>query len=772
MADLRKLKPAELCQLINGTPLGPVLEITELSRQRKRAGAKIGDGRTLNFLRYLCWLVLQRHQGAKPAGESARNGKQDRNEYQAALMRKKRASVREIGPIPAVVNPERRAACERDLERFLKTYFAERFPLPFSADHREIISSLQTTVLEGGLFAMAMPRGFGKTTIVEATAIWAAVYGHRRFVVPLGKIIGAGVEMLDSIKSELETNEELAADFPEVCTPIRKLERIGQRAGAQMCQGEHTYLVWKDNEIVLPTIRGSKASGCVIKSLGMNGRIRGLKKPLAGGGNLRPDLVLGDDPQTDQSAANPEQTRKLLKIIRRAVLRLAGPKKKIAIAIPCTCIEPDDLADMLLDRKKSPEWRGKRFCMLYKFPEKMALWEEYRKLRIESLQKFEDIRLATEFYAAHRAEMDAGAEPAWAEYWEPGELSAVQNAMNFFLADEDSFLAEAQNTPRRRQEADVIRELTVEEVAGKLSGIPAGLVPLECTRLTAFIDVQHRILFYAVVAWDEKFGGSVIDYSTYPKQARTFFAAVDASPTLQSLDQAAGLPEDAAIYKGLESLTNLLLTRNWQRHTAGDSLRVGLCIVDANEGKLRDMIYKFCRQSPFAASLLPWHGMGIGHARKPLELYRDEPGVRKGMGWRIPLQPTQRHLLADVNLWKSFVAARLQTPAGSPGCLTIFGTRAADHEMLARHCCSESRTASVNEGTGRRIEEWRLRPGERENHWWDCLVGSAVAASVAGVQWNVSGVQPPEKPAKKKSLSEIAAEKRAEFEARRRFGVS
>ena len=36
------------------------------------------------------------------------------------------------------------------------------------------------------------------------------------------------------------------------------------------------------------------------------------------------------------------------------------------------------------------------------------------------------------------------------------------------------------------------------------------------------------------------------------------------------------------------------------------------------------------------------------------------------------------------------------------------------------------------EGRGRRVDEWKMRPDAKDNHWWDCIVGSAVAASMCG----------------------------------------
>ena len=36
------------------------------------------------------------------------------------------------------------------------------------------------------------------------------------------------------------------------------------------------------------------------------------------------------------------------------------------------------------------------------------------------------------------------------------------------------------------------------------------------------------------------------------------------------------------------------------------------------------------------------------------------------------------------------------------------------------------------EGRGRTVDEWKLRAAAVDNHWLDCLVGCAVAASIQG----------------------------------------
>lgn len=59
--DSRKLRPSELCGLLNSTSLGEVINERQLKRQRTRAGLRIGDSNRLDLLRYVAWLVQERH---------------------------------------------------------------------------------------------------------------------------------------------------------------------------------------------------------------------------------------------------------------------------------------------------------------------------------------------------------------------------------------------------------------------------------------------------------------------------------------------------------------------------------------------------------------------------------------------------------------------------------------------------------------------------------------------------------------------------------------
>lgn len=748
--DPRKLRPSEMCRLLNSTPLGEVISERQLYRHRTRAGLRIGDHNTVDLIRYVAWLVNLRHT-PKPETEG--------DPYEAAKERARARNAamalagRDIGELPAVVDQQRKDKASGDFQYFCEAYFPLTFHLTWSPDHLKVIRRIEDAVLRGGLFAMAMPRGSGKTTICECACIWAVLYGHREFVCLIGSDEGHAVDMLDSIKTELDGNDLLLEDFPEAVFPIQSLDGIANRCNGQLYQGERTHIGWTAKEVVLPTIPDSPASGAIIKVAGITGRIRGMKYKRADGRSTRPSLVVLDDPQTDESARSLSQCATRESILAGAILGLAGPGKKISGIMPCTVIRPDDMADNILDRGKHPEWNGERTQMVYSFPDNDELWKRYGELRAESFREYGDIRVATEFYAENREAMDAGASVAWQVRYNEDELSAIQHAMNLKLQDEAAFYAEYQNEPLPDQTIGA-GDLTADEIAAKVNRRQRGEVPIGVEHVTMFIDVQMNLLYWLVAGWEPDFTGYVIDYGAYPDQQRPYFTLRDARMTLGIVAPNTGL--EGSIYSGLDKLTNDLLTRSWRRDD-GAVMRISRCLVDANWGNSTDVVYQFCKESPFATILTPSHGRFVGASSKPMSEYQRRAGDRMGHHWRIPggSRREVRHVNYDTNYWKSFLFARLAVSMGDRGCLSLFGDQPSQHRLLAEHLTAEYRVPT--EARGRVVDEWKIRPEHADNHWFDCLVGCAVAGSMEGA---VLPGTPPVKPKRKRvTLSELYRQK-------------
>jgi hypothetical protein len=634
-------------------------------------------------------------------------------------------SGRDIGELPAVVDPARKAAARDSFRLFCETYLPATFVLAWSPDHLTAIGKIEGAVLRGELFAFAMPRGSGKTSLVEAAAMWALFYGHSSFVA----IVGADEEhakgMLGSIKVECESNELILEDFPEVAFPIVSLERINNRARGQLYKGKPTNIEWKAEEIQLPAIPGSPASSGAIKVAGITGKIRGMSiKRASDGKKARPSLVLIDDPQTAESANSPSQVTSRERIIAGDILGLAGPGKRIAGLCTVTVIRTDDLADRLLDRQRHPSWQGERTKLVYEWPDAEDAWSQYAELRREGQRDGTGTGAADEFYRQRQAEMDKGGRVAWTERKAIGDLSAIQHAWNLRIdRGEAAFNAEFQNSPL----ADDITtdKLDKRQLVLRATNIARGIVPAGHTKLTAFVDVQDRLLYWLVASWSESFGGHVVAYGAHPDQGSSYFEAASARKTLALATPGAGF--EAALRAGLDETARLLLARDWQRED-GVPMRISQLMVDANWGQSTAVVRNFARSSPFAASILPSRGKGVGASGTPMGP-RKNRGDRAGLNWLVgkTAEGTQIEATYDTNFWKTFVSARLRLGLGDPEAIML---HAGHHEMLIEHLVAEFPVRV--EARGRSVDEWKSVA--RENHWWDCLVGCAVAASITGLE--------------------------------------
>lgn len=615
---------------------------------------------------------------------------------------------------------------ERGLARFCHEYLADVFYLPFAAEHYEFIAQIEQVARDDGLVARAMPRGSGKTALSEAAVLWMLLYGYRRYALLVGATARRAAELLESLVTTLETNERLAADFPEALAALQALERVHNRAAGQTYQGQPTRISFRKDRLVLPTIAGSPASGAILGAVGIGGNIRGRKHKTADGAILRPDVVLVDDPQTEESARSKTQCAARLRKLNGEIPGLARPGRQIACLAAVTVIARDDVADQLLDRQRNPQWHGRRTRFVLRWPDNSKLWDEHRGLW-QADHAAGDQRAATAhaFYLANRAALDAGAEVSWPARHGPHEASAIEHAQCLrWKLGEAAFAAEYQNEPLAESAAD--EQLEAAALLTRLNGLPRRVAPPQATRLTAFIDVQGKALYWLVCGWTEEFSGYVLDYGTEPEQDLAHFSLRNLRRTLAAAAPGAG-PE-GAIRAGLERLVGRL-SGPWRR-ADGAQVTLDRILIDAGWGDSTDLVFDFCRASRQAAIVTPSLGKGIGPRDKPLREYQPRPGERPGAHWRLSInQRGLRYLTIDTNYWKTFATHRLRTPVGDRGALTLYGRAAEPHRLLAEHLTSEQGVATT--AAGRTVTVWEPLPN-RDNHWWDCLVGCAAAASFAG----------------------------------------
>lgn len=678
--------------------------------------------------------VLKKIQELIERGQLKRPDSPDRNNRKVDATRDRRARERDIGEVSAPKDPRRKDRARLSLLRFLEDYFPHRFPLAWSIDHLALIESIQGIIRHGGLRAIAMPRGSGKTTIIECAALWALLFAHRQSLMIVAATSSAARQILSNIQSELGFNDLLDEDFNEATLAIRALGGVSRRAESQTCMGQPTHLAWTKESVRLPVM--AAGGGSVITISGITGAIRGTKVALADGTQVRPDLCIVDDFQTRESAKSVNQTASRLQVMRSDILGLAGPGVRVACLCACTIITKDDGAAQLLDRKLHPEWQGTTAKLMRSMPspKSQALWDQYAEIYREDLSNDalpQEVKLlrATALYRKNRARMDEGADPGWPERKSEGEESAIQHAMNLLLTrGDDAFFAEYQNDPRDLATTEA-PQLEAAPIAQRLNRIKPGVVPGHAQELVSFIDVGEGCLWWGVAGFGDAFRGDLVAYGAWPDPGRRIFAKIEQAGALSRAYPLGSM--EATWNAALNALCGQLLDADWPTED-NDKKRVSLCLIDAGYGTSTDTVFSFCRTSQWKDRLMPSRGKGIGAKHRPMSDWPKEKGDKIGPDWRIRTNKArrQREVVLGVNYWKSFVAGRLAAPLGGSGCLMLPGENPQAHELISHHLTAEKRVrVSAN---GNTVDEWVWKVGQ-DNDLLDVVVGLHVAASIRGI---------------------------------------
>ena len=582
------------------------------------------------------------------------------------------------------MNTERREACRYDLKLFLEIYMPEAFYLEWSPDHLRALAKIQTSVLDKGLFALAMSRGSGKSTMCLGALLWVIMYAHKRYPVLIGATSPAAEKMLLGVVVFMTTNRYLLEDFPEACIPFQALGGQANRAGGQLCNGLTTKIKMGKDKIILPYIEDEEGepfptSSLIVETGGLTSAIRGKQHITPDGEILRPDFVIIDDPQTTESANSVTQIAKREELINKDVLGLAGAGKRIDGVCPCTIIAPDDLAAKLLNKKISPRWRGEIFQMMRKMPVNLDAWEQYRNIYFDCLRAdVYDHEKVNNYYLKHREALDEGAEASWDKRKTENEVSAIQHSMHIYLEDEDSFFSEYQNAPK---EKDSSRRLKPKEVQEKVNGYDQNVIPQQCTDITAFIDVQDDLLWFCIISWEKDATGYVIDYGAFPEQKMKYYTNINAKKRLKTT-YVHTTDLGSRLFAGLTDLCDKILKP--RERDDGIKMQVSKVLIDAGWGLSTKKVYQFCREYG-RPEVLPYMGFGIKASSKPMSEYTCHSGEVNFNHSRLTSVKDQKiqRIDCDVNFWKTTVTERLGLANGAKGGLTLFKTRPENHRMFA-----------------------------------------------------------------------------------------
>ena len=172
--------------------------------------------------------------------------------------------------------------------------------------------------------AIASPRGHGKSTICSVIyPIWLACLKKHQDITIISASEGLAIEWLRKIKREFEGNRELLAFF-------------SQFKGYELKQSTK----WTENHIIL-------TNGVNIRARGAQGQIRG----------FRPDCLICDDLETNESVESEEQRKKLKDWIFKDCLNTLMPEGQFIII--GTIIHPlSVLSDLLA---VDNDWQKEKF---------------------------------------------------------------------------------------------------------------------------------------------------------------------------------------------------------------------------------------------------------------------------------------------------------------------------------------------------------------------------------------------------------------------------
>jgi hypothetical protein len=616
--------------------------------------------------------------------------------------------------IPECKNPKRREECLQDPERFLVTYFADRYRLGMGKDHRFIIQSIYDRAHTGGRQAIAAPRGRGKSEIVKGMIPYLVLANLVRFPLPIAATTPLAKRLYVDFKKKIATNEMLLEDFPEVCFPVKALEGAPQRAGRQHVDGKLTGIVWAGDYLCLPTVEGSPYGGVKMTYYGLDAAFRG-----ANIDGDRPDFILIDDPETRESAKSIQQIHDREQIIDQDISGLVSQEDNLTMAIITTCQNRYCLSYKLTDPKQKPAYNGRRFGMIVQWPKNSHMWDEYIAKRHAGQSSGDEYgREAVQYYLDNRAEMDEGVEmiteafvPVTLASGEEMVHSAIQQAYNK-IADtsHDAYCTEYQNEPPQEDQIEVMG-LSAARVQSRIHRLPQRQAPSTTELRTVGIDIGNRNSHWTDIAWEGNAIGSVVDYGI-----------METHLEYQADDKAI----EVAILASLEVWADEVV----------EKINPLICLIDSGSGKGHTQaVYEFCRRRgrPF----FPSKGWDAGRFRMPPQTDEKVPFVD---AWAHKLIKDNVWLYnINTEAWKRWVHQRFLTAAyddggnRNDGSLTLFdpGPDKRRHLSFSHHITAEEEQLIPVDGKEMK-RVWFVK--NRNNHWLDSTALACAGAGCVGVE--------------------------------------
>lgn len=628
-----------------------------------------------------------------------------------------RAHGRELGLLPPRRHPRLVEACRYDLLRYGLTYETKTYegmkPLlkrPPSPRMQRFVKALEDKILHGGLKHVRWPRGKGKSTWVKIAIMWAALYGHKFFMVVVEKTKGMAKVVVEEIWKRISASPYIAADFPEFAIPLRDVALAPQRARVQTYQGRPTYIRMDVSQFFyykLPTMEGMPWTGAIIAYRGADQALRGINIESA-----RPDFFFLDDPQTDEDAKNPETVKRIEDNINGAVLGSGEINERISAVMASTPIEPDDVSEIFADPAKHPEWDTSTETLVVQWGPTQPM-SDYLALLSS------DVAAAKKFYIEHREEIEHGAEMMDDSDFDPeDEVSAYQHALWLRHTMKGRFFSEYQMVPTRMQGVYKISPTLVRE---RVNGHPFGEIPHECDQgVLAFVDVNAAAgLRWEVGAFGKGRIVATLAYGQYPAEGQRLYPENIPEAAIP-IYVANAMRAVAGIISGIEFQTEL-----------GEVAKVrGICFDGGWQTETVATIVAELNARGISAA---W---SKGFAAKLYSRYHHEKapsveGCKNAEECHTWPGPNGIFLAFNSCYWKEVSQTSYLADPLSPSSSSFWGSSPDLHAQFAQEVCNEilkTKETSTKYGT---IYGWHKEP-YAPNHFGDTHAGLLAFGAIRG----------------------------------------
>lgn len=303
---------------------------------------------------------------------------------------------------------------------FAKTYLSHYLKKDPCNFHRELCDLLESLSQErGGHVAVAAPRGHAKSTFAsQIYVLWCICYSLDSYIVLLSDTRDQAETMLSHVKEELENNELLQRDFPEVCW-----------------SPEDKKSVWKRSEVFTK-------NRIKITALGAGQKIRGRRNK-----QFRPTLIILDDVENDQNTRTAEAREKLFEWFTKAVLKAGNPDTNVIVV---GTIQHDDCLLAQLLKKETSGWKKKFYQAVIHFAKRDDLWAKWASIYhgLEFYKSETGSSAGEVFFKDNESQMLEGAEVLWHKQENYYYLMTLKENDG-----EVSFNSEKQNSPYNPKDA-------------------------------------------------------------------------------------------------------------------------------------------------------------------------------------------------------------------------------------------------------------------------------------------------------------------------------